>query len=143
MIVNKVNKRKASILVVEDNELDMLVLKVLLEPHFHLYIVDNGADAVKAAGEFDFDIVLADINLGVPAMDGIKTMKEIRKIKKNADLKIFAVTAYAENAELYLHEGFNQVLTKPVIKEEIFEILNETYESYKFNDVDLRKKNYD
>lgn len=139
--MNALNKRKASILIVEDNELDMLVLKVLLERHFHLYIVSNGIDAIQASKEFDFDIVLADINLGDAAMDGVKTMKKIRENKKNADLKIFAVTAYAENSEHYLAEGFNQVLTKPVIKEEIFDILNETYEAYKFGEVNLQKKN--
>ena len=139
--MNTFNKRKASVLILEDNELDMLVLKVLLERHFHLYIVSNGADAVKAAEEFDFDIVLADINLGAPGMDGVKTMKMIRQIKKNAQLKIFAVTAYAENSEYYLAEGFNEVLTKPVIKEEIFDILNETYEANKFSEDNLLKKN--
>ncbi|MBL7919306.1 MAG: response regulator [Bacteroidia bacterium] len=139
--MNTFNKRKASVLILEDNELDMLVLKVLLERHFHLYIVSNGADAVKAAEEFDFDIVLADINLGDPGMDGVKAMKMIRQIKKNAQLKIFAVTAYAENSEYYLAEGFNEVLTKPVIKEEIFDILNETYEANKFSEDNLLKKN--
>jgi CheY-like chemotaxis protein len=134
------NKRRANILIVEDNELDMLVLKVLLERHFNLYIVSNGQDAVNAAKEFDFDVVLADINLGDAAMDGVRTMKEIRSTKKNAALKIFAVTAYAENSEYYLAEGFNQVLTKPVIKEEIFDILNQTYDAYKFGEVDLQKK---
>lgn len=139
--MNTFNKRKASVLILEDNELDMLVLKVLLERHFHLYIVSNGADAVKAAEEFDFDVVLADINLEDPEMDGVKTMKLIRQIKKNEELKIFAVTAYAENSEHYLAEGFNQVLTKPVIKEEIFDILNETYEACKYSEANLLKKN--
>ncbi|MBA3682993.1 MAG: response regulator [Bacteroidetes bacterium] len=138
--MNNLNKRKASILIVEDNELDILVLKVLLERHFNLYIVSNGQDAVNAAREFDFDVVLADINLGDPNMDGVQTMKEIRSNKKNAALKIFAVTAYAENRQHYLDEGFNQVLTKPVIKEEIFDILNETYDSSKFENIDLQKK---
>ncbi len=140
--MNNLNKRKANILIVEDNELDMLVLKVLLERHFNLYIVSNGQEAINAAKEFDFDVVLADINLGDPKMDGVKTMQEIRKIKKNEALKIFAVTAYAENSGYYLAEGFNQVLTKPVIKEEIFAILNETYEAYKFGEEHFQKKSY-
>lgn len=133
------NKRKANILIIEDSELDILVLKVLLERHFNLYIVTNGNDAINASIEFDFDVVLADINLGDEAMDGVRTMKEIRSIEKNAALKIFAVTAYAENSEYYLAEGFNQVLTKPVIKEEIFDILNQTYDARKFGEVDFKK----
>ncbi|MBA2611039.1 MAG: response regulator [Bacteroidetes bacterium] len=117
------NTKKESILVIEDNQLDMLVVKVLLERHFNLYIVTNGEDALKAAKEFDFDIVLADINLGDQSMDGVKVMRQLRENEKTKDLKIFAVTAYADNIKYYLDAGFDNVLTKPVIKEEIFEIL--------------------
>lgn len=141
--MNDFNKKRASILVVEDNHLDILVIKVLLEKYFNLYIVTNGEDAIKAANEFDFDVVLTDINLGHHVLDGVKVMKLIRENKKNENLKIFAVTAYADNREYYLESGFNEVLTKPVIKEEIFDILNETVnENYKFTPVFLRKTNY-
>jgi CheY-like chemotaxis protein len=117
------NIKKASVLVVEDNHLDMLVIKVLLEKYFNLYIVSTGEEALKAAEEFEFDVVLADINLGDPLMDGVKVMRKLRENKKTKDLKIYAVTAYAENIDYYLEAGFNNVLTKPVIKEEIFDIL--------------------
>lgn len=118
------NNNKPSILIVEDNHLDILVLKVLLEKYFNLYIVTNGADALYAAEEFAFDVILTDINLGDPNMDGVVVMKKMRENKKNADLKIYAVTAYAENIEYLIEQGFNDVLTKPVIKDEIFDILN-------------------
>jgi len=90
------NIKKASVLVVEDNHLDMLVIKVLLEKYFNLYIVSNGEDALKAADEFEFDVVLLDINLGDHLMDGVKVMKKLREDEKTKDLKIYAVTAYAE-----------------------------------------------
>lgn len=130
------NIKKASILVVEDNHLDMLVIKVLLEKYFNLYIVSNGVEALEAAEEFYFDIVLADINLGDHLMDGVKVMKKLRENNKTKDLKIFAVTAYAENIEYYIEEGFDDVLTKPVIKEEIFDILQRSISgTYKFPEV--------
>jgi CheY-like chemotaxis protein len=40
------SSNKPSILIVEDNHLDILVLKVLLEKYFNLYIVTNGSDAL-------------------------------------------------------------------------------------------------
>jgi CheY-like chemotaxis protein len=122
--MTQTNNNKPSILIVEDNHLDILVLKVLLEKYFNLYIVTNGADALYAAEEFAFDVILTDINLGDPNMDGVVVMKKMRENKKNADLKIYAVTAYAENMEYLIEQGFNDVLTKPVIKDEIFDILN-------------------
>ena len=138
--MENLNKKRAAILVVEDNHLDILVIKVLLEKHFNLYIVTSGKDALKAAEDFDFDIVLSDINLGNGSMDGVQVMKALRESKKNKHLKIFALTAYAENREYYLEAGFNEVLTKPVIKEEIFDILNESVtEEYKFSEIVLKK----
>ena len=133
------NIKKASVLVVEDNHLDMLVIKVLLEKYFNLYIVSNGEDALKAADEFEFDVVLLDINLGDHLMDGVKVMKKLREDEKTKDLKIYAVTAYAENVEYYLEAGFNDVLTKPVIKEEIFDILQRSVpRNYKFSEITLK-----
>jgi len=122
--MNQIINSKPSILIVEDNHLDILVLKVLLEKYFSLYIVTNGQDALFAADEFAFDVILCDINLGDPNMDGVVVMKKIRENKKNMDLKIYAVTAYADNIEYLIEQGFNDVLTKPVIKDEIFDILN-------------------
>ncbi|MEO6301983.1 MAG: response regulator [Bacteroidia bacterium] len=141
--MNNFNRKRASILVVEDNHVDIMVLKVLLEKYFNLYIVTNGEDAIKATNEFDFDIILTDINLGHSVMDGVKVMKAIRENKKNEHLKIYAVTGYTENREYYIETGFNEVLTKPVIKEEIFDILNETIpEHYKFSTGFIRRTNY-
>ena len=125
VIFDNITAKKPSVLIIEDNHLDILVLKVLLERHFNLYIVTNGADALYAAKEFDFDIILSDINLGNAQMDGLMVMKKIREFKTKDSLKIYAVTAYAENKEELIAEGFNDVLTKPVIKEEIFDILND------------------
>ena len=112
------------ILVVEDDHIDILVVKALLEKHFNLQIVQNGPDALKALEETNFDIVLADINLGDKNMDGVKLMKTIRENKNYDHIKVFAVTAYYENRNFFMEQGFDELLTKPVIKEEILDILN-------------------
>jgi CheY-like chemotaxis protein len=57
-------------------------------------------------------------------MDGVAVMKKIRENQKIRDIKIYAVTGYADNIEYLIEQGFNDVLTKPVIKDEIFDILN-------------------
>jgi CheY-like chemotaxis protein len=124
IISDYINNRKPSILIIEDNEIDILVLKVLLEKYFDLYIVTNGIDALAATDDFNFDVILSDINLGDPNMDGTMVMKKIKEKTKNLDLKIYAVTAYADNKEDLIKAGFKDVLIKPVIKDEIFDILN-------------------
>ncbi len=124
MYTDTESTKRGNILVVEDDHIDTLVVKALLEKHFNLQIVQNGYDALQAMDETEFDIVLADINLGVDTMDGIELMKTIRGNKKHERVKVFAVTAYYENRNFFLEQGFDELLTKPVIKEEILDILN-------------------
>lgn len=113
-----------SILVVEDNPLDTLIVKTLLQPYFNLETVTDGCDALNIIEEIKFDIILMDINLGDDSEDGISLMKKIRKNIKHNHIKIFAVTAYFEDADSFINDGFDGVYVKPVIKEEIFEFIN-------------------
>jgi CheY-like chemotaxis protein len=121
---NEQKPKYGNILVVEDDHIDILVVKALLDKHFNLHIVQNGVEALQAMTETKFDIVLADINLGDENMDGIRLMKAIRDDNKHNSVKVFAVTAYYENRSFFLDQGFDELLTKPVIKEEILDILN-------------------
>ena len=126
------NTKRASILIVESNHFDILVLKVLLEKYFKLYIVTTSEDAIKAVNELDFDIVLSDTHLGKSDIDGIELMKKIKGNKKTAHLKVFAISTFSENKEILIQQGFSDVLTKPLIKEEIIDILNSLTKQYKF-----------
>jgi CheY-like chemotaxis protein len=116
--------KAGNILVVEDNQIDVLVVKALLDKHFHIHIATSGQEALEALEKMHFDIVLADINLGDDHMDGVQLMKMIRENPKYSQTKVFAVTAYYENRDLFIQHGFEELLTKPVIKEEILDILS-------------------
>ena len=120
------NKKFGNILVVEDDHIDTLVVKALLDKHFNLQVVHNGHEAIEVMDRQNFDIVLADINLGDESMDGVKLMKTIRQNRNYDGTKVFAVTSYYENRNFFLEQGFDELLTKPVIKEEILDILNAT-----------------
>lgn len=122
--MHQLKNKATSILVVDDNALDALVVKVLLQNHFNIYTVKNGDDALKALEEQKIDIILMDINLGDKNMDGIAVMKLIKNNNKHQHIKVFAVTAYAENGNFYMEQGFDALYIKPVIKEEIFEFIN-------------------
>ena len=122
--MNQLKNKATSILVVEDNPLDSLVTKVLLQNHFNIYTVKNGNDALKLLEEQKIDIVLMDIRLNDENLDGVAIMKLIRQNEKHQHIKIFAVTAYLEGTNYYIEQGFDDVYIKPVIKEEIFEFIN-------------------
>jgi two-component system, sensor histidine kinase and response regulator len=82
----------AHLLLVEDNEINQMVARELLEKAGVLVcIAANGVEALARLAEERFDGVLMDIQM--PVMDGLTATKEIRKQPALADLPIIAMTA--------------------------------------------------
>jgi CheY-like chemotaxis protein len=117
-------ERQKTILVVEDQKYNLLVLKKMLEQSgINVIPVDNGMDAVKVCEQNkDIDLVLMDIKM--PVMNGYNAMKEIKKIVP--EMKVIAETAYALSGDRsrILDAGFDGYLPKPIIKENLDEILS-------------------
>ena len=85
---------------------------------------DNGRDAIRILqAQPDVDIVLMDIMM--PEMDGIDTMREIRKIPQLKKLPIIAVTAKAMKGdrEKCIEAGAWDYLSKPVDTEQLLAVL--------------------
>ncbi len=77
----------------------------------------SGAEAVEAFRQFHPDVTLMDLRM--PAMDGIETTKEIRKIDPEA--KIIALTSYDGDQEIYraLEAGVRGYILKESVHTEI------------------------
>ena len=120
------NKR---ILVAEDNQFNRLLLEMIFQKHqFSYSMAVNGIEAVERTEAEDFDMILMDIQM--PEMDGIEAMKKIKSKKNKHQPLIVAVTANAIREELdsYLHEGFDDYLTKPFDEAQL---LNKMIEVFK------------
>jgi CheY-like chemotaxis protein len=117
----------AHILIVDDDPISVMIAETLLQKHFHVRSVSSGREALNAMEESHYDIVLMDINLGDETMNGIQTMKLIRKNDLHAYTKIFAVTAYVDDKDWFLDQGFDDLYTKPIIKEEMVEVINQAF----------------
>jgi CheY-like chemotaxis protein/anti-sigma regulatory factor (Ser/Thr protein kinase) len=105
---------KSRILVVEDNRLNIDVLKNMLENSpWDVDYVLTGEKALELVNEKVYDIILMDIQL--PGMDGIEVMKRMKRDKK-VQSKIIALTAYAMKGdwEKFINEGFDDYISKPV-----------------------------
>ena len=109
---------KYSILVVEDETINMITMKALLKRcEFKVGTAENGIEALRELERQDYDLVLMDVRM--PLMDGIEATAEIRKGRAgsgNIDIPIIAVTAYAtENSgDEFLEAGMDGFLAKPV-----------------------------
>jgi HAMP domain-containing protein/signal transduction histidine kinase/DNA-binding response OmpR family regulator len=113
------------VLIVDDDMRNIFALSSVLEEH-DMVIVSavNGRDAIKILQQQEnIDIVLMDIMM--PEMDGIDTMREIRKIVRMKSLPIIAVTAKAMKGdrEKCLEAGAWDYLSKPVDTEQMLCVL--------------------
>ncbi|MCV4234790.1 PAS domain S-box protein [Virgibacillus sp. LDC1] len=104
------------ILIAEDNEVNQLVLKKMIEKlGYNSTTVQNGLEAVEAFERNSYDIVFMDISM--PFMDGTEAA---RLIKESASSEkqpyIVAVTAHAikGDREKYLGMGMDEYVSKPV-----------------------------
>ncbi|MEX0302957.1 MAG: ATP-binding protein [Leisingera sp.] len=102
------------LLIAEDNDINRELLATMLrqEGH-HVTAVPGGAEAVQAAAEGHFDLILMDISM--PHVDGIEALRRIRMQQLAEGTDIVALTAHAaaEDHARILKAGFAEVLTKP------------------------------
>ncbi len=111
------------ILVVEDNKINQIVTKKILESNnFKCSITEDGYAAINLLESQHFDIILMDINM--PIINGFETSKLIRK--KGFTIPIIALTAYdkQEITEQVLSSGMNDIIIKPFEQAKLFQVIN-------------------
>jgi hypothetical protein len=113
------------VLIVDDDIRNIFALTSILEWHnMKIYSAETGRRAIKILqAEQDMDIVLMDIMM--PEMDGMDTMREIRKMPEFKNLPIIAVTAKAMKGdrEKCIEAGAWDYLSKPVDREKLISVL--------------------
>ena len=116
------------ILLAEDNSVNQLLAKRLLEKQGHTVIpVSNGREAVGALAAQKFDLVLMDIMM--PEMDGLQATARIREGERTtgAHIPIVAVTAnaMAGDREKCLAAGMDAYVAKPLKPAELLKVIAE------------------
>jgi signal transduction histidine kinase/CheY-like chemotaxis protein len=111
------------ILVVEDNKINQIVTKKILESnHFKCTILDDGYAAINLLETEVFDVILMDINM--PIINGFDTTTLIRK--KGITTPVVALTAFdkQEITEQALSCGMNDIIIKPFEQGKLFQVIN-------------------
>jgi signal transduction histidine kinase/DNA-binding response OmpR family regulator/HAMP domain-containing protein len=113
------------VLIVDDDMRNIFALSTILEEHEMVIVsADNGRDAIRMLQtDRGVEIVLMDIMM--PEMDGMETMREIRKIPELKNLPIVAVTAKAMKGdrEKCIEAGAWDYLSKPVDPDQLLTVL--------------------
>jgi two-component system cell cycle response regulator DivK len=103
------------ILIVEDNERNLKLVGDLLRAHGHETVeARSGEEALELVRARRPELVLMDVQL--PGMDGVATLRELRARPELARTPVVAVTAYAmvNDRERLLAAGFDDYVEKPI-----------------------------
>ncbi|OSZ79225.1 hypothetical protein CAP35_13495 [Chitinophagaceae bacterium IBVUCB1] len=100
------------VLLVEDNKLNILVAKKILENMQAIVTVaKNGQEAVNLLAANSYDVVLMDLHM--PVMDGFEATKYIRQTDTSTPIIAFTADAYEEARQKAKDAGMNDFITKP------------------------------
>jgi two-component system, sensor histidine kinase and response regulator len=119
--------RPLRVLLAEDNAVNQRVAIRMLEGSGHaVTLAKNGREAVTAAEQNEFDLILMDVQM--PEMDGFEATAAIRGRQAGTGYRIpiVAMTAHAMKGdrERCLAAGMDEYLTKPVDRDELLRILS-------------------
>lgn len=117
------------ILYVEDDKINALIIRKLLQDKYEVEIAPEGQTCLKLVKQNTYDLILMDINLGNDQMDGVKTREEVRKLLGAKSPQIVAVTAFAmpEDQAKFLKLGFDAYISKPIEENTLQALLNRLF----------------
>ncbi|MEY4763088.1 MAG: hypothetical protein RLZZ200_2944 [Pseudomonadota bacterium] len=111
-------RRDARVLLVEDNEVNQMVGRILLKRMgLEVDIAADGVEALENARKKDYDLVLMD--LWMPLMDGLEATRRLRASGKNMPILAMTATAVHQDLENCRLAGMDDYLPKPVEPERL------------------------
>ncbi len=119
---------QTSVLIVEDNPVNMLMAQTMLkQTGFKIHAASNGQIAVDVYKTNELDLILMDCQM--PVMDGFTASREIRELEKQSGrhIPIIALTANAfkEDKEACLAAGMDDFLSKPFKKKQLLDVMEQ------------------
>ncbi len=118
---------KASILVIDDEEIMREILETLLRREgYDVRLAEDGEQGLELARAGGFDAAIVDVMM--PGMDGIQTLDELKKL--DDDLPVLMITAFAsvENAIAAMKRGAFDYITKPFKNDEVLIVVRNAIE---------------
>lgn len=105
------------VLVVDDNKVNLTVVKGLLrKTKMQITCVMSGKECLEAVRQETYHIILLDYMM--PEMDGAETLRELKampdNMSKDAVVIVLTANAMAGMKEMYLEQGFDAYISKPI-----------------------------
>ncbi|MGI9351629.1 MAG: response regulator [Rhizobiaceae bacterium] len=122
--MRKIDQDTIDVLIAEDNEVNQIVFKQILQGTGYSYLIaNNGQEAVELYRKHNPSVICMDVSM--PVMNGHQATKEIRNIEKSGSerIPIIGVTAHAIKGDMEkcFEAGMDDYLSKPVSPEKLEE----------------------
>jgi len=120
-----------NILIADDEIGPRESLRMILKPHYNVFTVENGYAAIQMIRQIGMDVVTLDLKM--PGISGIETLKEIRLI--DPDVMVIIVTGYGtlKSAIEAIRYGVFDYIPKPFNVPEIMSIIEKSIQRRKLN----------
>src|SRR3989337_1122400 len=104
---------------------------MILKPHYNIFTAENGYTAIQMLRQTEMDVVTLDIKM--PGMSGIDTLKEIRLI--DPDVMVIIITGYGtlKSAIESIRYGVFDYIPKPFNVPEIISVIDKSVQRRKLN----------
>ncbi len=117
---------KNKILVIDDEKSIRKSFELTFEDtNYHIDTVDSGMKGIQALKRDEYSLVFLDLKM--PEMDGVETLREIRKVNK--EVVVYIVTAFHEEFFERLKDAARQgqnfeILQKPVSSDDLLDLVD-------------------
>ena len=118
-------RKNINVMAVDDNSANLKLISAMLSDRVNrVTTCCNGQEALEHARQIPFDIIFMDIQM--PVLDGVSACAQIKKKSLNQKTPIIAVTAHVlpGEKELFLHQGMDDCLAKPIDELALQAIIN-------------------
>lgn len=111
------------ILVVDDNEANQLLAKIILEKKgASVSLAENGQVAVNLFDHSGFDLILMDLQM--PVMDGFEATRQIRRRNKQVPIIAFTANTLSKEEQRSRATGMNAFLAKPFKEKQLVHLVH-------------------
>ncbi|MDR2570428.1 MAG: transporter substrate-binding domain-containing protein [Oscillospiraceae bacterium] len=124
-----------SVLIVDDVESNLYVARTLMKPYkLEIETVTSGFEAIeKISGGMVYDIIFMDHMM--PKMNGMEATRRLRDLGYTKPIVALTANALVGQAEIYLQNGFDAFISKPIDMRQLNSVLNKLVRDMQPKDV--------
>ena len=126
------NNIKNSVLIVDDDKINLIILNSILGHEYTVYMANNGTAAIEIASENSPDLILLDIIM--PDMNGFEVLSVLKKNEKTKKIPVIIITGLENDEDEekgldleacdYIHKPFSAKIVKLKVRNQI-QIVNQ------------------